>query len=100
MMRAADWIVDIGPKAGRKGGEVVFQGKPADMLKTHTLTAQYLNGERAIELPKERREGNGKIIQLTGCKGNNLKDVNVTFPLSELIVVTGVFWFRKEYTHQ
>lgn len=90
MMRAADWIVDIGPKAGRKGGEVVFQGKPADMLKTHTLTAQYLNGERAIELPKERREGNGKIIQLTGCKGNNLKDVNVTFPLSELIVVTGV----------
>ena len=90
MMRAADWIVDIGPKAGRKGGEVVFQGKPADMLKTHTLTAQYLNGERAIELPKERREGNRKTIQLTGCKGNNLKDVNVTFPLGELIVVTGV----------
>ena len=90
MMRAADWIVDIGPKAGRKGGEVVFQGKPADMLKTHTLTAQYLNGERAIELPKERREGKGKTIQLTGCKGNNLKDVNVTFPLGELIVVTGV----------
>ena len=90
MMRAADWIVDIGPKAGRKGGEVVFQGKPADMLKTHTLTAQYLNGERAIELPKERREGNGKTIQLTGCKGNNLKDVNVTFSLGELIVVTGV----------
>jgi len=90
MMRAADWIVDIGPKAGRKGGEVVFQGKPADMLKTHTLTAQYLNGERAIELPKERREGNGKTIQLTGCNGNNLKDVNVTFPLGELIVVTGV----------
>lgn len=90
MMRAADWIVDIGPKAGRKGGEVVFQGKPEDMLKTHTLTAQYLNGERAIELPKERREGNGKTIQLTGCKGNNLKDVNITFPLGELIVVTGV----------
>ena len=90
MMRAADWIVDIGPKAGRKGGEVVFQGKPTDMLKTHTLTAQYLNGERAIELPKERREGKGKTIQLTGCKGNNLKDVNVTFPLGELIVVTGV----------
>ena len=90
MMRAADWIVDIGPKAGRRGGEVVFQGKPADMLKTHTLTVQYLNGERAIELPKERREGNGKTIQLTGCKGNNLKDVNVTFPLGELIVVTGV----------
>ena len=90
MMRAADWIVDIGPKAGRKGGEVVFQGKPEDMLKTHTLTAQYLNGERTIELPKKRREGNGKTIQLTGCKGNNLKDVNVTFPLGEVIVVTGV----------
>ena len=90
MMRAADWIVDIGPKAGRKGGEVVFQGTPADMLKTHTLTAQYLNGERKIEIPKERREGNGKTLQLTGCKGNNLKDVDVTFPLGELIVVTGV----------
>ena len=90
MMRAADWIVDIGPKAGRKGGEVVFQGTPADMLKTHTLTAQYLNGERKIEIPKERREGNGKTLKLTGCKGNNLKDVNVTFPLGELIVVTGV----------
>ena len=90
MMRAADWIVDIGPKAGRKGGEVVFQGKPADMLKTHTLTAKYLNGECAIEIPKERREGNGKSIQLAGCKGNNLKDVDVTFPLGKLIVVTGV----------
>ncbi|AKU68690.1 excinuclease ABC subunit UvrA [Prevotella fusca JCM 17724] len=90
MMHAADWIVDIGPKAGRKGGEVVFQGKPADMLKTHTLTAQYLNGERAIEIPKERREGNGKFIQLAGCKGNNLKNVDVTFPLGKLIVVTGV----------
>ncbi|WP_455074386.1 excinuclease ABC subunit UvrA [Prevotella fusca] len=90
MMRAADWIVDIGPKAGRKGGEVVFQGKPADMLKTHTLTAQYLNGERAIEIPKERREGNGKFIQLAGCKGNNLENVDVTFPLGKLIVVTGV----------
>ena len=90
MMRAADWIVDIGPKAGRKGGEVVFQGTPADMLKTHTLTAQYLNGERAIELPKERRKGNGKTLQLTGCKGNNLKNVDVIFPLGELIVVTGV----------
>ena len=90
MMRVADWVVDIGPKAGRKGGEVVFQGKPTDMLKTHTLTAQYLNGERAIEIPKERRKGNGKTIQLIGCKGNNLKDVDVTFPLGELIVVTGV----------
>lgn len=90
MMRAADWIVDIGPKAGRKGGEVVFQGKPSDMLKTHTLTAQYLNGERAIEIPDSRRKGNGKTIRLVGCKGNNLKDVDVTFPLGELIVITGV----------
>lgn len=90
MMRVADWVIDIGPKAGRKGGEVVFQGKPTDMLKTHTLTAQYLNGARAIEIPKERRKGNGKTVQLIGCKGNNLKDVNVTFPLGELIVVTGV----------
>lgn len=90
MMRAADWIVDIGPKAGRKGGEVVFQGKPADMLKKHTLTAQYLNGERKIEIPTERRKGNEKSIKLIGCTGNNLKGVDVTFPLGELIVVTGV----------
>ncbi len=90
MMRAADWIVDIGPKAGRKGGEVVFQGKPSDMLKTHTLTAQYLNGERIIEVPKERRKGNGKDIKLIGCTGNNLKNVDVSFPLGDLIVVTGV----------
>ena len=90
MMRAADWIVDIGPKAGRKGGEVVFQGKPSDMLNTHTLTAQYLNGERVIEVPKERRKGNGKDIKLIGCTGNNLKNVDVSFPLGDLIVVTGV----------
>ena len=90
MMRAADWIVDIGPKAGRKGGEVVFQGKPSDMLKTHTLTAQYLNGERIIEVPKERRKGNGKDIKLIDCTGNNLKNVDVSFPLGDLIVVTGV----------
>ena len=90
MMRAADWIVDIGPKAGRKGGEVVFQGKPSYMLKTHTLTAQYLNGERIIEVPKERRKGNGKDIKLIGCAGNNLKNVDVSFPLGDLIVVTGV----------
>lgn len=90
MMRAADWIVDIGPKAGRKGGEVVFQGKPSDMLKTHTLTAQYLNGERIIEVPKERRKGNGKDIKMIGCTGNNLKNVDVSLPLGDLIVVTGV----------
>ena len=90
MMRAADWIIDIGPRAGRKGGEVVFMGTPQQMLSTHTLTAQYLNGETAIEIPKKRREGNGKSIILHGCKGNNLKNVDVEFPLGQLIVVTGV----------
>lgn len=90
MMRAADWIVDIGPKAGRKGGEVVFQGTPAEMLNTHTLTAQYLNGEQKIEVPKERRKGNGKTIKLVGCTGNNLKNVDLEIPLGKLIVVSGV----------
>lgn len=90
MMRAADWIVDIGPKAGRKGGEVVFQGTPQEMLKGHTITAQYLNGEQKIMIPTERRKGNGKCIKLYGCRGNNLKNVDVEFPLGDLIVVTGV----------
>lgn len=90
MMRAADWIIDVGPKAGRKGGEIVFQGTPADMLKTHTLTAQYLNGEKKIEVPAQRRKGNGKSITLHGCRGNNLKNIDVEFPLGELIVVSGV----------
>lgn len=90
MMRAADWIIDIGPKAGRKGGQVVFQGRPADMLKTSTITAQYLNGKRNIAIPSERRKGNGKKILLHGCRGNNLKNIDVVFPLGKLIVVTGV----------
>ena len=90
MMLASDYIVDIGPKAGRKGGEVVFQGTPAEMLKTQTITAQYLNGEMAIKVPAQRRQGNGKSITIHGAKGNNLKNVDVTFPLGELIVVTGV----------
>ena len=90
MMLEADYIVDIGPKAGRKGGEVVFQGTPKEMLKTQTITAQYLNGEMSIPVPAQRREGNGKSIIIKGAKGNNLKGVNVEFPLGKLIVVTGV----------
>ena len=90
MMLAADYIIDIGPKAGRKGGEVVFQGTPQQMLKHKTITAEYLNGERAIYLPAVRRKGNGMDITIHGARGNNLKNVDVTFPLGELIVVTGV----------
>ena len=90
MMRHADYIVDIGPKAGRKGGEVVFQGTIDKMLQTETITAQYLNGKMKIDVPKERRKGNGKMLTLKGCRGNNLKNVDVEFPLGKLIVVTGV----------
>lgn len=90
MMLSADYIIDIGPMAGRKGGEVVFQGTPKDMLKTHTITAEYLNGIRTIAVPKERRKSNGKYITIHGAKGNNLKNVDISFPLGELIVVTGV----------
>ena len=90
MMLNSDYIIDMGPKAGRNGGEVMFQGKPQNLLKTHSLTAQYLNGETAIPVPEKRRKGNGKSIVLRGAKGNNLKDVTVEFPLGKLIVVTGV----------
>ena len=90
MMLNADYIVDIGPRAGRNGGEVVFQGTPAEMLKQHTITSQYLNGEMKIEVPAKRREGNGKSIKIHGACGNNLKHIDVEFPLGKLIVVTGV----------
>ena len=90
MMLAADYIVDIGPKAGRKGGEVVFQGTPEEMLKTNTITAQYLNGEMKIAVPEKRRKGNKKCITIYGARGNNLKNVTVNFPLGTLTVVTGV----------
>ncbi|WP_028904015.1 MULTISPECIES: excinuclease ABC subunit UvrA [unclassified Prevotella] len=89
MMRSADYVVDIGPRAGRKGGEVVFQGTPAELLKTNTLTAQYLNGSLTIPCG-ERRKGSGQSLVLKGCTGNNLKHIDAEFPLGKLIVVTGV----------
>lgn len=90
MMLAADYIVDMGPKAGRLGGEVVFEGTPQQMLQTQTLTSQYLNGKREISVPAVRRTGNGKTLRLIGARGNNLKGVTVDIPLGTLICVTGV----------
>lgn len=90
MMLESDYVIDIGPKAGRKGGKVVFAGTPEEMLKSGTLTAGYLNGSLKIKVPAKRRKGNGKKLTLKGCSGNNLKDVDLTLPLGALICVTGV----------
>ena len=90
MMLQADYVIDIGPLAGRKGGNVVFCGTPQELLKQHTLTADYLNGTRSIDVPAHRREGNGKSLRLTGCRGNNLRSVDVEFPLGTFICITGV----------
>ncbi len=90
MMLNADYIIDIGPRAGRKGGEVVFQGTPEEILKTNSVTANYLNGTLSIPIPQKRRNGNGHNLIIKGASGNNLKHVDISFPLGELIVVTGV----------
>jgi len=90
MIVRADHVIDIGPKAGKHGGEIISQGTPAELMSHHTLTADYLNGTKSIEIPKKRRKGNGKKIVLKGCTGNNLKNVTVSIPLGKMIGVTGV----------
>lgn len=90
MIERADYVIDIGPKAGRFGGEIISKGTPKELLHENTITAQYLNGKMEIAVPKTRREGNGKTIKLSGATGNNLKNVSVEFPLGQLICVTGV----------
>ncbi|ALM47563.1 excinuclease ABC subunit A [Flavobacterium psychrophilum] len=90
MIERADYVIDIGPAAGRFGGQIVSQGTPAELLKEHTLTAAYLNGEKEIAVPKKRREGNGKTLKLSGATGNNLKNVSIEIPLGKMIAVTGV----------
>jgi len=90
MMMAADYVVDLGPHAGRLGGEVVFSGTPEEMLKADTLTSAYLNGTKRIEIPEKLRPGNGDYLTIKGARGNNLKNINVTFPLGKMICVTGV----------
>ena len=90
MIERADYVIDIGPKAGKYGGEIISIGTPAETLKSNTITAQYLNGTMKLEIPKERRKGNGKFLKLTGATGNNLKNVSIELPLGQLICVTGV----------
>ncbi|WP_264538231.1 excinuclease ABC subunit UvrA [Flavobacterium sp. N1736] len=90
MIERADYVIDIGPKAGKYGGEIISIGTPAETLKSNTITAQYLNGKMKLEIPKERRKGNGKFLKLSGATGNNLKNVSIELPLGQLICVTGV----------
>lgn len=90
IMLAADHLIDVGPQAGKHGGTIVSAGTPAEVLKSNSETAQYLNGKKTIPVPKERRKGNGKLIELKGASGNNLHNVSAKFPLGKLIVVTGV----------
>ncbi len=90
MIERADYVIDIGPKAGKHGGEIISIGTPKELLTHHTLTADYLNGSKQIEIPKKRRKGNGKFLELKGCTGNNLKNISVKFPLGKMIGVTGV----------
>tara|TARA_R110002073_G_scaffold138424_1_gene288024 strand:+ start:6526 stop:9357 length:2832 start_codon:yes stop_codon:yes gene_type:complete len=90
MIERADHVIDIGPFAGKHGGEIISEGTPEELLTHHTLTSDYLNGTKAIEIPKKRRKGNGKTMSLTGCTGNNLKNVSVKIPLGKMIGVTGV----------
>ena len=90
MILEADHVIDIGPKAGRNGGHIVWEGNPKEMLKSDTLTSQYLNRKKKIEIPKERRKGNGNFLKLSGASGNNLKNVSISIPLGALTVVSGV----------
>ena len=90
MIENADHVIDIGPLAGKHGGEIISQGTPKELLKTATLTADYLSGLRKIEVPKKRRKGNGKFLELKGCTGNNLKNVSIKLPLAKMIGITGV----------
>src|SRR5690606_15217909 len=90
MILESDYVIDIGPKAGRRGGKIVWQGEPKDLKTADTLTANYLNGNLSLEIPPKRREGNGHFLKLYGASGNNLKNVDLEIPLGKLIVVTGV----------
>jgi Excinuclease ATPase subunit len=90
MILRSDYILDLGPHAGIKGGEIISKGKPSQLKDSHTLTAQYINGIKKINIPKRRRVGNGKYLEINGCSGNNLKNISVKFPLGVMIGVTGV----------